>query len=126
MKTVTNGKLSVSCQGKGNIRVYVLATTKTPAPGKIGTDTKFIYSTSPAATAQKSYDGNEEAGDFVTRRDNEQITPDPDPDPDVDPETDMYLIGDFSAGSWNLTGWKMDKKSDNVFSYEMSGITGKG
>ena len=59
-KTVTNGSLSVTCNGKGNLRVYVLNTTKTAAPGKIGTDGKYIYTSSSVNTAQKSYDGTQE------------------------------------------------------------------
>ena len=59
-KTVTNGSLTVSCNGKGNLRVYVLSTTKTAAPGKIGTDGKYIYTSSSVNTAQKSYDGTQE------------------------------------------------------------------
>jgi glycosidase len=35
VKTVTNGSLSINAPGKGNLRVYVLATAKTPAPGKV-------------------------------------------------------------------------------------------
>lgn len=42
---VTDGKLSVSCSGKGNLRVYVLDTDKTKAPGKVGVDGKYIYTT---------------------------------------------------------------------------------
>ncbi|HOC81068.1 MAG TPA: alpha-amylase, partial [Bacilli bacterium] len=34
-KTVSNGSLSVSMSGKGNVRVYVLSTSLTPAPGKV-------------------------------------------------------------------------------------------
>lgn len=34
-KTVTNGSLYANASGSGNLRVYVLSTTKTPAPGKI-------------------------------------------------------------------------------------------
>lgn len=34
-KVVTNGSLSVNVSGKGNLRVFVLTTSKTPAPGKI-------------------------------------------------------------------------------------------
>ena len=59
-KTVTNGALSVSCSGKGNIRVYVLNTDKTQAPGKVGVDGKYIYISSSVNVAQKSYDGTEE------------------------------------------------------------------
>ncbi|MDE7427415.1 MAG: starch-binding protein [Muribaculaceae bacterium] len=69
-KTVTDGKLSVSCSGKGNFRAYVLSTAKTPAPGKIGTDNQYVYASSPVTTTQKGYDGQEEAGDFTTQRDN--------------------------------------------------------
>lgn len=32
------GTLNVSCSGKGNLRVYVLSTDKTPAPGVVGAD----------------------------------------------------------------------------------------
>ena len=59
-KTVTNGLLTVSCSGKGNLRVYVLNTDKTKAPGKVGQDGKYIYSTSSVAGTQSSYDGTEE------------------------------------------------------------------
>lgn len=43
VKNVTDGKLTASCSGKGNLRVYVLDTTKTPAPGKVGEDGKYLY-----------------------------------------------------------------------------------
>lgn len=59
-KTVTNGTLSVSCSGKGNLRIYVLNTPKTDAPGKVGVDGKYIYTTSSVTVTQKNYDGTEE------------------------------------------------------------------
>ena len=59
-KTVTNGTLSVSCSGKGNLRVYVLNTDKTKAPGKIGQDGKYIYTSSAVTAPQSDYDGTEE------------------------------------------------------------------
>lgn len=71
VKTVTDGTLTVSCSGQGNLRCYVLSTAKTKAPGKIGDDTKFIYTSTPSATAQAAYDGQEEAGDTETVRDTE-------------------------------------------------------
>lgn len=40
--TVTDGTLSVEAPGKGNMRVYVLDTELTKAPGKIGSDTTFL------------------------------------------------------------------------------------
>jgi glycosidase len=59
-QTVTNGTLSVSCSGKGNLRVYVLSTDKTPAPGKIGNDGKYIYASSSVGGSTPSWDGTEE------------------------------------------------------------------
>ena len=41
--TVTNGTLTASCSGKGNLRVFVLDGSSNPAPGKIGTNTQYIY-----------------------------------------------------------------------------------
>ena len=58
-KTVTNGSLSVSCFGKGNMRVYVLNTEKTNAPGKIGVDGKYVYGTKNAGN-YPSWDGTQE------------------------------------------------------------------
>ncbi|MDE6026719.1 MAG: starch-binding protein, partial [Muribaculaceae bacterium] len=47
VKNVTDGKLNAKCSGKGNIRVYVLDTDKTKAPGKVGTDGKYLYASTP-------------------------------------------------------------------------------
>ena len=58
-KTVSNGKLTVSCSGKGNLRVYVLNTEKTKAPSKIGVDGKYIYQ-SKNAGSYPSWDGTQE------------------------------------------------------------------
>ena len=55
VKTVSNNSLSVSLSGKGNIRVYVLSTSKTPAPGKVGKDGKYIYASSPVESNPGSY-----------------------------------------------------------------------
>ena len=41
-KTVTNGTLSSPSVGKGNMRVWVLDTSATPAPGKVGVDGKYL------------------------------------------------------------------------------------
>ena len=61
VKTVTNGTLTTtSCSGKGNMRVYVLSTNLTPAPGKIGNDGPFLYTSSANAGTVLSYDGTEE------------------------------------------------------------------
>ena len=61
VKTVTNGTLTTtSCTGKGNMRVYVLSTNLTPAPGKIGNDGPFLYTSSANAGTVLNYDGTEE------------------------------------------------------------------
>lgn len=54
------GTLSATCSGTGNMRVYVLSTTKTPAPGKIGVDGKYLYTSSAASIPSPSWDGTEE------------------------------------------------------------------
>ena len=58
-KTVNNGTLSVSCSGKGNMRVYVLNTEKINAPGKIGVDGKYVYGTKNAGN-YPTWDGTQE------------------------------------------------------------------
>ena len=59
-KTVTNGTLTATCSGRGNMRIYVLNTSLTPAPGKVGTDGEYLYGTSPVSTPQPAYDGTQE------------------------------------------------------------------
>ncbi|MDE5629150.1 MAG: starch-binding protein [Muribaculaceae bacterium] len=68
-KTVTDGTLSTTCPGSANLRVWVLSTSKTPAPGKIGEDGKYLYATSAVNVPQLGYDGNEEAPETVTVKD---------------------------------------------------------
>ena len=61
VKTVTDGTLSTTaCSGKGNMRIYVLSTDLTPAPGKIGEDGPFLYASNANAGTVLSYDGTEE------------------------------------------------------------------
>ena len=59
IQTVTNGKLSATCSGKGNLRVYVLSTDLTPAPGKIGVDGKYLYTATPRTIPNPTWDGTE-------------------------------------------------------------------
>ena len=56
---VTNGTLKANCSGKGNIRVYVLDTEKTKAPGKVGVDGKYVYGTKNAGS-YPTWDGTQE------------------------------------------------------------------
>lgn len=61
VQTVTDGTLTTTaCAGQGNMRVYVLSTDRTPAPGKIGDDGKFLFTATAAADLPVSYDGHEE------------------------------------------------------------------
>ena len=57
---VTNGTLKATCSGKGNLRVFVLDTEKTKAPGKVGEDGKYIYQSSSAGGSTPSWDGTQE------------------------------------------------------------------
>jgi glycosidase len=82
VKTVTNGTLTASCSGKGNLRVYVLSTEKTPAPGKIGEDGVYLYATTPATATQPQWDGTEE----------EDSENNGDPGASPDPSTDDLSI----------------------------------
>lgn len=59
-KNVSNGTLTASCSGEANMRVYVLNTSKTPAPGKVGTDGKYLYANSPVEKTTPAYDGKQE------------------------------------------------------------------
>ena len=36
------GTITATCSGKGNARIYVLSTTKTPAPGKISGNSPYL------------------------------------------------------------------------------------
>lgn len=60
VKTVTDGKLTATCSGRGNMRVYVLNTDKTLAPGKVGDDGAYLYTTSPVVADRPEYDGTQE------------------------------------------------------------------
>lgn len=57
---VTSGTLKATCSGKGNLRVFVLDTDKTKAPGKVGEDGKYIYKSSSIAGSTPKWDGTEE------------------------------------------------------------------
>lgn len=89
VQTVTNGTLKTkACSGSANMRVYVLSTAKTPAPGKIGKDGKYLYDTTAAADVQTGYDGNEEPEDTWTVKDSEISGPSID-EPEVSTEPAM-------------------------------------
>lgn len=56
VQNVTNGSLTASCSGKGNMRVYVLDTNLTKAPGKIGEEGKYLYKSSSVNQPQLNYE----------------------------------------------------------------------
>lgn len=62
VKTVSDGKLTATCSGKGNLRVYVLQTDKNSVSGKVGKDGKYIYGPKSVVNTQPSYDGKQEEG----------------------------------------------------------------
>ncbi len=70
VKTVSNGTLSANCNGNANMRIYVLTTPLTPAPGKVGEDGLYLYSSDPVSVSQLPYDGNQEPTDNITICDN--------------------------------------------------------
>lgn len=99
--TVTDGRLSVKCSGKGNMRVYVLSTELTPAPGKVGTDGRYLYTTEPVDVPQAGYDGNEEPLDTVTQRDSSgPVIVEPD-----EPVTPSMSEGEQAIFFESTNGW---------------------
>jgi len=116
VRTVTDGRLTVKCPGKGNVRAYVLSTALTPAPGKIGGDGKWLYSTKPAADAQSAYDGNEEAGDTVTVKDTASGGEDP-AEPD-EPTAPAMAEGEQAVFFENSSAW-----AGTIRAYAWNGAT---
>lgn len=102
-KIVTDGKLTATCSGKGNLRAYVLSTDKTKAPGKIGDDGAYLYTGKSVTPETKPYDGNQEPLDTTTKRDG--TTPDPEPENPVDPSMEKGEQGAFfeNTGHWGGT-----------------------
>ncbi|MBR5170121.1 MAG: starch-binding protein [Muribaculaceae bacterium] len=108
VKTVTNGSLTTtSCSGKGNMRIYVLSTNLTPAPGKIGEDGPYLYTSSPNNGTVLSYDGTEEE---LSSNDGEgngtsPVTP---PLEEYEPsceEDDMSVFLETGTSVSNVTTW---------------------
>ncbi len=122
VQTVTSGTLKTKeCKGSANMRVYVLSTALTPAPGKIGKDGKYLFDTTPAADVQTGYDGNEEPEDTWTVKENGGAGPITEPEEPIEPtmaegeqavffENDASWGGTIRAWVWssstNYTGGK--------------------
>ena len=86
-RNVTNGTLTSNCPSNaGNLRVWVLNTDKTSAPGKVVEDGKFIYASSPANIPAPSWDGTEEEG-----------VDNPNPPVPPEPYTPQYNDGEYAV-----------------------------
>ena len=114
VKTVTNGTLTTtSCSGKGNMRIYVLSTSLTPAPGKIGTDGPYLYTSSANSGTVLSYDGTQEE---LSSNDGEgngtsPVTPIDVYEPSCE-EDDMSVFLETSASVSSVTTWVWNSSSN--------------
>ena len=114
VKTVTNGTLTTtSCSGKGNMRIYVLSTSLTPAPGKIGSDGPYLYTSSANAGNVLSYDGTQEE---LSSNDGEgngtsPVTPIDVYEPSCE-EDDMSVFLETSASVSSVTAWVWNSSSN--------------
>ena len=114
VKTVTNGTLTTtSCSGKGNMRIYVLSTSLTPAPGKIGTDGPYLYTSSANTGTVLSYDGTQEE---LSSNDGEgngtsPVTPIDVYEPSCE-EDDMSVFLETSASVSSVTTWVWNSSSN--------------
>lgn len=115
VKTVTNGTLTTTaCSGKGNMRVYVLSTSLTPAPGKIGEDGPYLYTSSPNAGTVLGYDGTQEE---LSSNNGEGNGTSPDPQ-DIEPyeptveEDDLSVFLETGMGTSRVTTWVWDGQSN--------------
>lgn len=113
---VTNGTLKTkACSGAANMRVYVLSTAKTPAPGKVGVDGKYLYDTTPGNTPQSGYDGNEEPEDTWTVKETPGGGGGPIIEPDEPIEPSMSE-GEQAVFFENTAGW-----GGNINTYAWNG-----
>lgn len=114
VKTVTNGTLTTtSCSGKGNLRVYVLSTDLTPAPGKIGDDGPYLYTSSANAGNVLSYDGTEEELSSNDGEGNGASQPTSlDPYEPSCEEDDMSVFLETSSSVGSVTTWVWNNSSN--------------
>ncbi|MBQ9577189.1 MAG: starch-binding protein, partial [Muribaculaceae bacterium] len=114
VKTVTDGTLTTtSCSGKGNMRIYVLSTDLTPAPGKIGNDGPYLYTSNANAGSVLSYDGTEEE---LSSNDGEgngtsPVTPVETYEPTCE-EDDMSVFLETSTSVSKVTTWIWNSSSN--------------
>ena len=115
VKTVTNGTLTTtSCSGKGNMRVYVLSTSLTPAPGKIGADGPYLYTSSANAGSVLNYDGTQEELSINDGEGNgtSPVTPTLDVYEPSCEEDDMSVFLETSTSVSSVTTWVWNSSSN--------------
>lgn len=109
VKTVTDGKLTATCSGKGNMRVYVLNGT-----GKIGDDGKYLFDTASVDQPWETWPDETMPDETWTEKPNGggggggNVSGDrEEPDPVVEPamaEGEQAVF--FEHDSWNpVTAW---------------------
>ena len=115
VKTVTSGTLTTApCSGKGNMRIYVLSTSLTPAPGKIGEDGPYLYTSIANAGTVLSYDGTQEELSSNNGEGN-GTTPVTPPAEVYEPsceEDDMSVFLETSTSVSNVTTWVWNSSSN--------------
>ncbi|MDE6277768.1 MAG: starch-binding protein [Muribaculaceae bacterium] len=147
VQNVSNGTLTAKCSGKGNMRVYVLDTEKTKAPGKVGEDGKYLYTTAPVEKAWTEWPDETMPEETWTVKPNGGNTPTPggervEPETPVEPAmaegeqavffehtswnpVHVWLWGDgnnYTGGNW--PGQALTYLGNNVYKWTYTG-TGK-
>lgn len=140
VQNVTNGTLTATCSGKGNMRVYVL-----DGPGKIGDDGKYLYADAPAAEDWTTWpdetmpdetwtvkpDSGQSGGDIGSDR----VEPDPVITPSLEageqavflyheswPAATAWIWDDkanYTGGSW--PGQKIQYLGNNMYKWTYTG-----
>ena len=115
VKTVAQGGTltTTSCSGKGNMRIYVLSTSLTPAPGKIGEDGPYLYTSSANTGTVLSYDGTQEE---LSSNDGEgngtsPVVPVEVYEPSCE-EDDMSVFLETGTGVGSVTTWIWNSSSN--------------
>ncbi len=112
-QTVTNGTLSATCSGKGNMRIYVLDTKLTPAPGKVGDDGRYLYDKTSVSEPQIAYDGTQE--ETTTQYTSESGNTGVEPDIVIEP---TWYEGEQAVFFENSENWSGNIK---VYTWENNG-----
>lgn len=139
---VTNNTLKATCSGKGNLRVYVLDTDKTKAPGKVGVDGKYLYANSPVEEAWETWPDETMPEDTWTVKPigggnvgGERVEPDPVIAPSLEADEQAIFLyheswpvatawiwtdgTNYTGGSW--PGQKLQYLGNNIYKWTFTG-----